>query len=87
MLKEGLRVAPDIVDSLLKMPRLVSEGLTALEERTRRKPQRPLTGVRATLFGGACMVAGAILIGLDGPWVLAALLLIVGLLLPLRKGE
>ncbi len=87
LLKEGLRVAPDIFDSLLKMPRLVSEGLAALEERTRRRPQRPLTGVRATLFGGACMVTGAILIGLEGPWYLGALLLIIGLLLPLRKGE
>jgi hypothetical protein len=43
--------------------------------------------VRATLFGGACLVAGAILIGLDGPWVLSALLLTIGLLLPLRRGD
>jgi hypothetical protein len=80
-------VAPDIVDALLKTPRLVSEGLSTLEERTRRRPQRPLTGVRATLFGGACLVAGAILVGLDGPWFLAAVLMITGLLLPLRRGD
>jgi ubiquinone biosynthesis protein len=87
LLKEGLRVAPDIFDAALKLPLLVSEGLTMIEERTRRKPQRPLTGVRATLYGGACMVAGAILIGLEGPWLLAALLFTVGVLLPLRRGE
>ena len=69
------------------MPLLVSEGLSYLEERTRRQPQRPLTGVRATLYGGACLVAGAILIGLDGPWILAAVLLTVGVLLPLRRGD
>jgi len=84
---EVLRVAPDIVDALLKTPRLVSEGLSTLEERTRRRPQRPLAGVRATLFGGACLVSGAILVGLGGPWFLAAVLMIIGLLLPLRRGD
>lgn len=87
LLKEGLRVAPDIFDAALKLPLLVSEGLSMMEERTRRKPQRPLTGVRATLYGGACLVAGSILIGLDGPWYLAALLFTIGVLLPLRRGE
>jgi ubiquinone biosynthesis protein len=87
LLREGLRVAPEIFDAALKLPLLVSEGLAMIEERTRRKPQRPLTGVRATLYGGACMVAGAILIGLEGPWLLAVLLFTVGLLLPLRRGE
>ncbi len=87
LMKEGLRVAPDLFDAALKLPLLVSEGLTMMEERSRRRPQRPLTGVRATLYGGACMVAGAILIGLKGPWVLAALLFTVGVLLPLRRGD
>jgi len=75
------------VDALLKTPRLVSEGLTTLEERTRRRPQRPLGGMRATLFGGACLVSGAILVGLGGPWFLAAVLMVTGLLLPLRRGD
>jgi ubiquinone biosynthesis protein len=87
LFREGLRVAPDLFDAVLKLPLLVSEGIGALEERTRRRPQRPLTGVRATLYGGACLVAGAILIGLDGPWLLAALFLIIGVLLPLRRGD
>jgi len=85
--REGLRVAPDLFDAVLKLPLLVSEGIGALEERTRRRPQRPLTGVRATLYGGACLVAGAILVGLDGPWLLAAVLLVIGVLLPLRRGD
>ena len=87
LIREGLRTAPDLFDALFKVPLLVSEGLSVLEERTQRRPQRPLTGVRATLYGGACLVAGAILIGLDGPWLLSALLLIVGVLLPLRRGD
>jgi len=87
LLKEGLRVAPDLFDAILKLPLLVSEGLGVLEERTRRRPQRPFTGVRATLYGGACLVAGAILVGLDGPWPLAVILLVMGVLLPLRRGD
>ena len=52
LLKEGLRVAPDIFDAALKLPLLVSEGLTMIEERTRRKPQRPSDGrPRDTLWG------------------------------------
>jgi ubiquinone biosynthesis protein len=85
--REFLRIAPDLFDAAMKLPLLVSESIGALEERTRRRPQRPLTGVRATLYGGACLVAGAILIGLDGPWLLAAILLVIGVLLPLRRGD
>jgi ubiquinone biosynthesis protein len=85
--REGLRVTPDLFDAILKLPLLVSEGLGVLEQRTQRRPQRPLTGVRATLYGGACLVAGAILVSLDGPWLLAAILLTVGVLLPLRRGD
>jgi ubiquinone biosynthesis protein len=87
LFREAQRVAPDLFDAVLKLPLLISEGIGALEERTRRRPQRPLTGVRATLYGGACLVAGAILVGLDGPWMLAAILLTVGVLLPLRRGD
>ena len=87
LFREGLRVTPDLFDAVLKLPLLVSEGLGVLEQRTQRRPQRPLTGVRATLYGGACLVAGAILVGLDGPWLLAAMLLTVGVLLPLRRGD
>jgi ubiquinone biosynthesis protein len=87
LLREGLRIAPDLFNAALKLPLLVSEGLGVLEERSRRRPQRPLAGVRATLYGGACLVAGAILIGLDGPWYLAAILMTIGVLLPLRRGD
>jgi len=87
LITEGFRMAPDLFDAISKMPLLVSEGLGYLEERTQRRPQRPLTGVRATLYGGACLVSGAILVALDGPWFLAAVLLTAGVLLPLRRGD
>ncbi len=85
--KEVLRVAPGMIDAALKTPLLIGEALSTLEERTQPQPPRPLRGLRATQFGGACLVAGAILVGLDGPWFLAVVLLLLGLLLPLRRGD
>ena len=38
-------------------------------------------------YCGACLVSGAILVGLGGPWFLAAVMMITGLLLSLRRGE
>lgn len=87
LLREGVRAAPDMVDALTKLPLLVTEGLRILEQQARQEPERPLSGVRATLFGGACLVAGAILVAFDGPWPLWVVLLTVGILLPLRRGS
>ena len=86
LLREGTRVAPDLVEAVARIPLLVSESLRYLEQRTRRPPESPLRGTRATLFGGFCLVAGAILIALDGPWPLWVVLLAAGILLPLRRG-
>ncbi len=86
LIREGTRIAPDIVEAVARVPLLVSESLRYLEQRTRRPPESPLRGTRATLFGGFCLVAGAILVALDGPWPLWVVLLAVGILLPLRRG-
>jgi ubiquinone biosynthesis protein len=86
LIREGTRIAPDIVEAVARVPLLVSESLRYLEQRTRRPPESPLRGTRATLFGGFCLVAGAILVALDGPWLLWVVLLAVGILLPLRRG-
>ncbi len=64
LLQEGIRNAPDMVEALVRLPILVSEGLRILEQQTRRPRQRPLAGARGTVFGGACLISGAILAGL-----------------------
>jgi ubiquinone biosynthesis protein len=87
LFREGLRAAPDILDAFSKMPLLVSESLTVLEERSRQPVQRPLSGTRATILGGFCLVSGVILLALDGSWIVSLILMVLGLLLPLRKGE
>lgn len=87
LFNEALRAAPDIFDAVVKMPLLVSEGLSVLEERSRKPVQRPLTGTRATILGGFCLVSGSILMAFEGPWVVSLILLVIGLALPLRKGH
>ncbi len=73
-----MRAAPDILEAIAKSPSLITEGLRLLEQATRR-PENPLAGLRGTLFGGFCMVAGAILAGAHGPWPVWAVLFAVGI--------
>ncbi|MCK5379387.1 MAG: AarF/ABC1/UbiB kinase family protein [Acidobacteria bacterium] len=87
LIQQGLRAAPDMVDALVRMPQLVSEGLRILEQQTQRPPEKPLAGLRGTLFGGFALVSGAILAAFDGPWPVWSLLIILGLLVPLRRGR
>jgi len=87
LLREGLRAAPDILDAFSKMPLLVSESLTVLEERSQKPVRRPLSGTRATIFGGFCLISGVMLLALDGSWIVSLILVVLGLLLALRKGE
>lgn len=84
--RESLTGLPEMVDAITKAPRLVSEGLRLVEQAARRPQTNPFAGVRATLFGGACLIAGAVLAGFGQPWPLWVGLMIVGILLPLRRG-
>jgi ubiquinone biosynthesis protein len=85
--REGLRGAPELVDALVKAPMLVTEGLRLLELQTRRPSQNPFAGIRGTIFGGFCLLAGAILLSSGAPWWVAAVLFGVGVLLAVRPGR
>ena len=87
LLGEGIRAAPDIFDALVKIPLLVSEGLNVLDERSNQPAQQPLSGTRATILGAACLVSGSILMAFEGPWAVSLILLVLGLILPLRRGH
>lgn len=85
LLREGARAAPDLFDAFFKMPLLVSEGLSVLEERSRKPPSRRLSATRATILGASSLVSGAIVLAADGPWTVALILIVLGLVLPLRR--
>jgi ubiquinone biosynthesis protein len=79
LFKQILRAGPDVLEAIAKAPSLVTEGLRLLEQATHRSTGNPLVGLRGTLFGGFCMVAGAILAGANGPWPVWAVLFAVGI--------
>ncbi|MGH9362838.1 MAG: AarF/UbiB family protein, partial [Thermoanaerobaculia bacterium] len=83
--RESLRGAPELLDAIVKAPMLVTEGLRLLQQVTQRQPENPLAGLRGTLFGGFCLIAGAIIAGTDGPWPIWAALFVVGILTALRR--
>lgn len=100
LFRESLRNAPELVDAVVKAPLLISEGLRLLEQTTRRPARNPFAGLRGTIFGGFCLVAGAILAAaelvlpmLTGGkeeqpfplWPVWGLLLLIGLLAALNK--
>jgi ubiquinone biosynthesis protein len=85
--REGLHGAPELIDTLAKLPMLVSASLRALEQATSRPPENPFAGMRGTLFAGFCLVAGAILAAFKGPPLLWGSLFALGLLLALRRGR
>lgn len=85
VLQQELRGVPELVDALLKMPLLITEGVRVLEQSTRRQTPNPFAGLRGTLVAGFCLVAGAILMSFNGPWPLWAGLFVLAPLLALRR--
>ena len=83
--RESLRGAPELIDAIVKAPTLVSHGLKLLEQSAKRRSENPFAGIRGTIFGGFCLVAGAILAATDSPWPVWALLLVIGLAAGLNK--
>ncbi len=86
LLREGIRGAPEIVDALIKLPVLVTEGVRFLDERHQRHADRPLSGLRGTVFGGFCILAAAVLAASGVFWPVWAGLVLVGLLAAFNRG-
>lgn len=86
IVRDSLRGAPDLVDALVRAPTLVTEGLRFLEKTTRRPQDNPFAGIRGTLLAGFCLVAGAILAAMQGPWPIYAALFGIALILAVRRG-
>lgn len=85
--RAGMQSAPELVDAALKAPMLLTEGMRLLEQQTKRSPENPFAGIRGTIFGGFCLLAGAILATAGGPWYAWAPLFVAGILLALRRAR
>lgn len=77
--REGLRLAPELIDALSRAPLLVTEGLRFLERGTAPAPEARRTSSAGAVFGGLCIVAGAVTATGNGPWPLTATLFVIGL--------
>lgn len=85
--KESFKGAPELLEAVMRTPMLVTEGIRFFQEHTRREPERPLSGMRGTIFGGFCFLAGVVVASSGGPWYLAAGLVAVGLVLAVRHNR
>jgi ubiquinone biosynthesis protein len=86
LVQEALRGAPDLVDAMVKLPLLVTEGLRVLEKTTHQPRPNPLAGVRGTILAGFCVVAGSIVLVSAGAWPLWAGLFVAAAVLAFRRG-
>jgi ubiquinone biosynthesis protein len=84
--KDSLRGVPELIDAIVKAPMLVTEGLQVLDRATRRQPESPWVGIRATLLSGSCLIAGAVLVAAGARPALAVALFAIAFLLAWRRG-
>jgi ubiquinone biosynthesis protein len=83
--RQFLRGVPELLEALGRAPGLVMEGAKMIEQMARRAPENPFAGLRGTIFGGFCMVAGAVLASSGAPWYAWSILFVVGLIAALSR--
>ncbi|RMF63330.1 MAG: AarF/ABC1/UbiB kinase family protein [Bacteroidetes bacterium] len=76
------RNAPEVMDLMVEMPRLLAAGFRRAEHHLEAAPPPdPLRGLRGSIGGGACLISGVLSLLLGGPWPLSTLLLSLAVLL------
>ena len=85
VVRDSMRLAPELLDALSQAPLLVTEGLRILEHSNRAQDPHPATITGYALFGGLALVAGAVVIGTDGPWPVSVGLFVLAAVSALRR--
>jgi predicted unusual protein kinase regulating ubiquinone biosynthesis (AarF/ABC1/UbiB family) len=75
---------PELIDILTLSPLVLNEGIRFLENNLRRSPPQRLSRLSGAIFAGFCLLAGALIVSLDGPWALWLLLFILGIIVAFR---
>ncbi|NJN83501.1 MAG: phosphotransferase [Caldilineaceae bacterium] len=66
--RTGIVGVPDLLDTLMRSPVLISESLRMMERNLNRPTPDPVRQLRGPILAGFCLVAGAILASFGGPW-------------------
>ena len=80
--REIWRGTPELVDALMRLPRITSDTLNYLEETvTDRSPKPdPIQGLNSSILSGSCVLGGTLAVVQGGPWPLWAGLFALGVL-------
>lgn len=84
-LRDSALIVPEMVEVLNRSPLILSEGLRKLESTLKQPSNGPVSGIRATILAGFCVVAGVIVASLGGSWPVWVLLFTLAIILALRK--
>ena len=85
LVSEGMRGIPELVDAMVKMPLLITDGLRVLEQYTRAPKEPPLSGLSAALLAGSGLVAGTMAVGFRFAWPVWGSLYAFALIMALRR--
>ena len=85
--REFFSNAPELIDAIVQMPRLMTSSVAYVEERLddRTPTADPFPGLRGSILGGACIIGGALGVVQGGPIWLWLSLFIIGFALALFK--
>ncbi len=83
LFNELWRGTPELVDALIRLPRITADSLNYLEQTvTDRTPASdPFQGLKGSILSGSCILGGTLAVVQGGPWPLWAGLFIIGILL------
>jgi ubiquinone biosynthesis protein len=86
LLRDSALVVPEMVEIINRSPLILSEGLKKLENSLSEKPpSRRLGGSSAAILAGFSILAGAVVVALEGPCTIWAALFGFAAFLALRK--
>lgn len=84
IVKETLPGMPELVDTFIRSPMVMAEAFRFMEKTIKNPTPNPLIGIKATLFAGFCLVAGAIVATFGGPWPVWGALFIVAIIVAIK---
>lgn len=84
--KEFMRGLPELVDMLVRSPKIVADGLRTFDESMKQShPRSPLEGLRSSILAGSCIVGAVIALVQGGGWYIWLSLLLIGVILAFTR--